>query len=144
VSPIKKAYGYITRELENKTQVLVFSHKDIPEAGIQVPKGTVKEHEYTFDAIIREVKEETGIHRFEVNKLIGEDHWINDDGVIHNRYFYEIVCNELADEWEHDPSGGGEEKGLTFQFFWISSYDEVELIRGHADHLKELFIKKSV
>jgi 8-oxo-dGTP pyrophosphatase MutT (NUDIX family) len=139
MKPIKKAYGYVTRVRDEKTQVLVFRHKDIPEAGIQIPKGTVKEDEDTYNAVIREIKEETGIQSFEVNNLISEDYWENDDGAIHNRYFYKIICNEFADEWEHNPTGGGEEKGLTFQFFWISSDEEVELIRGHADYLKPIF-----
>ncbi|KAA0564628.1 NUDIX domain-containing protein [Bacillus sp. CH30_1T] len=139
MTPIKKAYGYVTRVRDEKTQVLVFRHKNIPEAGIQVPKGTVKEYEDTYNAVIREIKEETGIQWFEVNKLISEDYWENDDGAIHNRYFYKIICKEIADEWEHNPTGGGEEKGLTFQFFWISSDEEVDLIRGHADYLKPIF-----
>lgn len=118
---------------------MVFKHKNIPEAGIQIPKGTVKEDEDTFSAVIREVQEETGIQRFEVEKLITEDYWENDDGAMHKRYFYKIVCNEMADEWEYNPTGGGEEEGITFQFFWVSSDEEVELIKGHADYLKMVF-----
>ncbi|RBP04449.1 NUDIX domain-containing protein [Rossellomorea aquimaris] len=137
--PIKKVYGYVTRVLDEKTQVLVFRHKGIPEAGIQIPKGTVKENEDTYKAVIREIKEETGIQGMEVEKLISEDYWKNDDGAIHNRYFYKIVCNEIADEWEHNPTGGGEEKELTFQFFWVSTDEETELIRGHADYMKFIF-----
>ncbi len=139
MTPTKKAYGYVTRIKDRRQQVLVFQHKNLPDAGIQIPKGTVKEDEDTFSAVIREVKEETGIQRFEVEKLITEDYWENDDGAMHNRYFYKIVCNEMADEWEYNPTGGGEEEGLTFQFFWVASVEEVELIRGHADYLKLIF-----
>ncbi|TDL32011.1 NUDIX domain-containing protein [Jeotgalibacillus sp. S-D1] len=135
----KKAYGYVTRVRNGKKQVLAFRHKGIPEAGFQIPKGTVKEDEEPYSAVSREIKEETGINRFEVKKMIAEDFWRNDDGVIHHRYFYKIVCDEMTDEWEHNPTGGGEEQGLTFQFFWLSSDEEVELIRGHADYLKPLF-----
>ncbi|MCA1063756.1 NUDIX domain-containing protein [Rossellomorea sp. AcN35-11] len=142
MTPTKKAYGYVTRVRDKRTQVLVFRHKGIPEAGIQIPKGTVSEGENTLNAVIREMKEETGIQRFEVEKLISVDYWETDDGAVHNRYFYKIVCHEMADEWEHNPTGGGEEKGLTFQFFWISSDEEVELIRGHADYLKTIFNDK--
>ncbi len=46
MNPIKKAYGYVTRIKDGKTQVLVFQHP-ITEAGIQVPKGTVKPNEDT-------------------------------------------------------------------------------------------------
>lgn len=136
---IKKAYAYITRVSDGRLQLLVFQHKNIPEAGIQIPKGTVKEDEDTFSAVIREVQEETGIQTFEVGKLIASDYWENDDGAMHNRYFYKIICHEMADEWEYNPTGGGEEEGLTFQFFWISSDEEFELIRGHSDYLNLIF-----
>jgi hypothetical protein len=44
VKPIKKAYGYVTRINNGETQVLVFQHP-IREAGIRIPKGTVKPQE---------------------------------------------------------------------------------------------------
>lgn len=44
---------------EDKTQVLVFQHS-IAEAGIQIPKGTIKPEEDTHYAVIREIEEETG------------------------------------------------------------------------------------
>jgi 8-oxo-dGTP pyrophosphatase MutT (NUDIX family) len=135
MKPIKKAYGYITRVKEEQLQVLVFLHKGIPEAGIQIPKGTVEVNESTYNAVMREVKEETGLETFDVKNLIAEDHWENDDGAVHNRYFYKIVCHDERDQWEHQPTGGGEETGHTFQFFWIASIGEVDLVRGHADYL---------
>lgn len=137
--PIKKAYGYITRIKEGKTQVLVFRHS-IAEAGIQIPKGTVKPNEDTYNAVIREVQEETGLEEFEVERLLAEDYWENDDGSIHNRFFYKINALNTLDCWHYEPTGGGEEIGLTFRYFWISSIDEVELIRGHGDYLEYIFI----
>ena len=104
MTQIKKAYAYVTRVRDGKLQVLVFLHKDIPEAGIQIPKGTVKEEEDTYSAVIREVKEETGIQKCEVEKLISADNWENADGAMHNRYFYKIVCNEMADEMGVHPN----------------------------------------
>ncbi|MFC0471335.1 NUDIX domain-containing protein [Halalkalibacter kiskunsagensis] len=138
MTPIKKAYGYVTRIKENKTQVLVFQHP-IAEAGIQIPKGTVQPEEDTQYAVIREIEEETGLRNFHVEKLLAEDLWKNDDGAIHNRFFYKISISNVADEWDYEPTGGGEEEGLTFHFFWISSANEVELIRGHGDYLNLIF-----
>jgi 8-oxo-dGTP pyrophosphatase MutT (NUDIX family) len=71
VIPIKKAYGYVTRINNGETQVLVFQHP-IKEAGIQIPKGTVKPQEDAYQAVIREMKEETGLENFNVEKLITE------------------------------------------------------------------------
>lgn len=139
MSSIKKVYGYVTRIKNDKTQVLVFQHS-IPEAGIQIPKGTVNDEEDTYNAVIREVEEETGLTNFRVENLIAEDNWENDDGAIHNRFFYKINVSDAPDEWDYQPTGGGEEEGLVFHYFWISSKSEVGLIRGHGDYLHHVFI----
>ncbi|USK53217.1 NUDIX domain-containing protein [Cytobacillus solani] len=60
---MRKAYGYVTRMKDGKRQLLIFQHS-IPEAGIQIPKGTVKPNENTYKAVIRELEEETGLNRF--------------------------------------------------------------------------------
>ncbi|WP_054861613.1 NUDIX domain-containing protein [Gracilibacillus sp. JCM 18860] len=138
MNPIKKAYGYVTRIKDGKTQVLVFQHP-ITEAGIQVPKGTVKPNEDTKNAVIREMKEETGLRNFKVVDLITEDFWENDDGAIHNRFFYKLTVNVVEDKWDYKPTGGDKEEGLTFHYFWISSENEIELIRGHGDYLNLIF-----
>ncbi|QGH34468.1 NUDIX domain-containing protein [Gracilibacillus salitolerans] len=138
MNPIKKAYGYVTRIKNGKTQVLVFQHP-IAEAGIQVPKGTVKPYEDTKNAVIREMEEETGLRNFMVVDLIAEDFWENDDGTIHNRFFYKLTVNVVEDKWDYKPTGGGEEEDLTFHYFWISSENEIELIRGHGDYLNLIF-----
>ncbi|MGP4107848.1 NUDIX domain-containing protein [Virgibacillus sp. L01] len=86
MKPIRKAYGYVTRIKDGITQVLVFQHPII-EAGIQIPKGTVNDEEDTYDAVIREIEEETGLKNFKIEKLIAKDYWENGDGAIHNRFF---------------------------------------------------------
>nr|WP_202410007.1 NUDIX domain-containing protein [Halobacillus litoralis] len=139
VNPVKKAYGYVTRIKEGQIQVLVFQHP-IAEAGIQIPKGTVDPGEDPQEAVLREMEEETGLRNFHVEQWLAEDLWKNDDGAIHHRFFYKLRVSNAEDEWDHEPTGGGEEKGLTFHFFWISSSDEVELIRGHGDYLNLIFI----
>lgn len=138
MKPVEKVYGYITRLKDNKIQVLVFQHSN-PEAGIQIPKGTVETGEEIDAAIIREMQEEIGLQKFKVEKLIAEDCWKNDDGAIHNRFFYRINVTEVLDEWKYQPTGGDEESGLTFRYFWISSPNEAELVRGHGDYLDYIF-----
>ena len=138
MEPIKKAYGYVTRIMAGKTQVLVFQHP-IAKAGMQIPKGTVNPNERPSESAIREIEEETGLKGVELEKLIAQDYWENDDGAIHNRYFYRMKILKAPDEWIHYPTGGGEEAGLSFRFFWIKSADDIELIRGHADYLNRIF-----
>lgn len=70
----------------------------IPEAGIQIPKITVEEKEDIYQAVIREVEEETGLKNFNVDRLITEDYWKNDDGTIRNRFFYKVSVKKTPDE----------------------------------------------
>ncbi|WP_231514871.1 NUDIX hydrolase [Oceanobacillus salinisoli] len=133
MSSIKKVYGYVTRIKNGKPQVLVFQHP-IPEAGLQIPKGTVKAQEDTYHAVMREIEEETGLKNFEVNHLITKDYWENDNGAIHNRFFYRINVSNVPDEWDYQPTGGGEEEGLIFHFFGfhqkmkLNLYGDTEII----------------
>lgn len=80
----------MTRINKGETQVLVFQHP-IAEAGIQIPKGTVKSQEDAYQAVIREIKEETGLENIRVEDLIAEDLWENADGAIHHRSFIKSV-----------------------------------------------------
>ncbi|MER2169188.1 MAG: NUDIX domain-containing protein [Psychrobacillus psychrodurans] len=109
MEPIKKSYGYVTRIREGKTQVLVFRHSNA-EAGIQIPKGTVKPNEDTYNAVIREIEEETGLRNFKVENLIAEDFWKYDDGTIHNRFFYKITTSIILEVWDYHPIGEGMKK----------------------------------
>lgn len=136
--PVKKAYGYVTRMREGEIQVLVFRHPNA-EAGIQIPKGTVKPNEDTYNAVVREIEEETGLRNFKVDNLMAEDFWEYDDGTIHNRFFYKITVATDLDEWDYHPTGGGDEEGLIFHYFWITSINDVELVRGHGDYLNLIF-----
>ncbi|WP_280771647.1 NUDIX hydrolase [Salipaludibacillus daqingensis] len=138
MNPIKKVYGYVTRMKEGEVEVLVFQHPMV-DAGIQIPKGTVKFNEDTKSAVIREMEEETGLRNLLVEDLIAEDFWKNDDGLIHNRFFYKFTVKDVEERWDYQPTGGGEEEGLTFHYFWISSNNKVELIRGHGDYLELIF-----
>jgi len=54
---VEKVYAYITCE----DQLLIFNHTRFPEAGIQVPGGTVEENETAPEAVLREAREETGL-----------------------------------------------------------------------------------
>ena len=56
-----KVLAYITREQGGVRQVLVFDHQDQPEAGLQVPAGTVEPGELIEPALWREIEEEAGL-----------------------------------------------------------------------------------
>lgn len=68
----KKVHAYITREKEGVMQLLVFKHRDIHEAGIQVPGGTVDEGETLEAAILREVQEESGLRHLCIERFLAD------------------------------------------------------------------------
>ena len=115
-----KVFAYIS----HAGRLLVFSHPDHPEAGIQVPAGSVKEGEQLETAVMREAFEETGLQGLELVAFLGEQ-WrsMADFGLdqIHHRYFYHLRFNGNPPEtWRHyerDPSDGGSE-AIAFDFFW--------------------------
>ena len=132
---ISKVFAYIT----HRNRLLVFRHADFPEAGIQVPAGTVKTNEDLVAAVLREAEEETGLRDLTVKVFLGEQiRNMQDVGKdeIHHRHFYHLVCNnDPSDQWQHDetdPSDGGVES-IRFEFFWATLPDQIpELICDHG------------
>jgi len=61
--PVGKVTAFITREANEVRQLLVFRH---PDAGIQLPAGTIEVGETPEAAVLREVREETGLTAVEI------------------------------------------------------------------------------
>jgi len=64
-----KVTCFITRERNGEAELLLFRH---PNAGIQLPAGTVEFDEEFKDAALREALEETGLEEFGSCEYIGE------------------------------------------------------------------------
>ncbi len=114
---VEKVLAYLVRG----TDVLVFEHVGMPEAGIQVPAGTVEYGESAEAALLREVAEETGVLLRDSGKCLGRFPWYREDrNEQHYRNVFRIDApTGLADTWDHLPRGGGEEQGLVFRCFWM-------------------------
>lgn len=72
----RKLLAYITKGQVPNLELLVFEHKDFPEAGLQVPAGTIEKNELVIDALYREIFEETGLVR-DVLSFMGKIHKYN-------------------------------------------------------------------
>jgi 8-oxo-dGTP pyrophosphatase MutT (NUDIX family) len=130
MTTIRKAYAYIT----HRDRLLVFSHPHAPEAGIQVPGGTVEPDETPEHAVMREACEETGLTGLVLVRFLGETMLDRSDvgkNEFHHRHFYHLRCtSDPPATWQHyelDPSDGSPPP--LFEFFWAPLPDEVpELI----------------
>ena len=134
-----KVLAYVTRGDE----LLVFRHRDFPDAGLQVPAGAIEEGEDPQDAALREVREESGLTEVRVVGLLGRYLYdaVQHRGEIHDRYVYHLELAGSAEQsWLHyetDPSDGG--PPIAFSFFWMSLRDpELRLAGGQGDLLPRL------
>ena len=139
----RKVLAYIT----HAGRLLLFRHTDYPEAGIQVPGGTVAEGEAPEAAVLREALEETGLTGLELDLLLGET--IDDasdvglDGVHHRTYYHLCYSDEPPQTWRHwecDASDGS--PPIEFEFFWAPLPDGLpEMLPAHAAMLPRLLAR---
>jgi len=132
VETIEKVVAYITRADE----LLGFKHTHHPEAGIQVPAGTLNPGEAPEDAVLRECFEETGLTDFIQPEFLSQQDFstaFSGKLVRIRRFFYHIECKQMTPEsWTHmeqEPSEGP--PGLIeFSFFWVRFPNEVPELSG--------------
>ncbi|MCO5222401.1 MAG: NUDIX domain-containing protein [Thermomicrobiales bacterium] len=131
--PVKrKAFAYIVRD----RRLVVLIHPGHPEAGIQVPAGTMRDGESPEEAVIREATEETGLSGLEPVRLLGVARRdMSDFGrdEIHERHFFQLSCDgPVPESWrsyEHDPADGG--PPIAFDFRWAPLDNLPPLVAGH-------------
>lgn len=123
----RKVLAYIT----HANRLLVFRHVDFPEAGIQVPGGTVEPGEDWEAAALREATEETGLSDLRLIGLLGErkfDLAPYGRDEVNLRRFYHLRCEGQPPEvWRHAelaPSEGPPDP-IMFECFWAPLPDGV-------------------
>jgi 8-oxo-dGTP pyrophosphatase MutT (NUDIX family) len=127
-----KVIAYIT----HGGRLLVFRHTDHPEAGIQVPGGTMEPGESPDDAVLREAQEETGLDALEIRVFLGvQEVDLARFGLegLQRRYVYHLGLRGGAPEsWLHYEStpSDGTPGPIEFEFFWVRLPDEVPELAG--------------
>ncbi len=115
----EKAYAYITRNAAQTRQLLVFEHAK-EDAGVQVPKGTIEDGEDPREAVVREVREESGLTEFDSIRSLSTDVWNHHEKPkAYRRHFFHLVADEARDEWRHTVTGSGEDNGVVYSYFWV-------------------------
>jgi 8-oxo-dGTP diphosphatase len=113
-----RAYAYIT----NQNRLLVFKHTDFPEAGIQVPAGTVQPHEEPDVAVMREAREETGLTGLQMVRYLGRlERDMSPFGTpeIQEAWYFHLCCpGDPPQTWRHAETSAGTVEPIWFEFFW--------------------------
>ncbi|HEU5315355.1 MAG TPA: NUDIX domain-containing protein [Chloroflexota bacterium] len=140
----RKGFAYVTHGAPGRERLLIFSHPEAPEAGLQVPAGTLEEGEPPDLGALREAHEETGLAELELVGFLGErrrDMREYGRAELHHRYFFHVRCTAETppERWQNyevypsDQLAAGEvtERPL-FELFWVPLPDGVpELVAGH-------------
>ncbi|MEH2389037.1 MAG: NUDIX domain-containing protein [Nostoc sp.] len=116
---IKKVIAYVT----NKDELMVFTHTDFPEAGIQVPAGTVEESEEPSEAVLRETYEESGVQGVRMIELLGiyQYNMAPERDEIQERYVYHLELTEpTSSTWRHwEMYSSTSKHPIAFDFYWL-------------------------
>jgi 8-oxo-dGTP pyrophosphatase MutT (NUDIX family) len=128
---IGKVVCYVTRG----NDLLVFRHKLVPEAGLQVPAGTIEPGEDPEVAALREAQEETGHSGFRVLRKVGEyTHHFEERPEDHFRHVFHLEPPAgLPERWEHFA-----ENAHWFAFEWVPLGAVPDLAASQGDLLHVL------
>jgi 8-oxo-dGTP diphosphatase len=128
----EKVVAYITWG----DRLLILTHPGNPEAGVQVPSGTVEEGEAPGDAVLREAQEETGLVGLEMRSHLGtRDYDMSRFGAtgVQRWHFYNLeLRGEAPERWRHRelrPSDGSPGP-IEFELSWVSFPDGVPELAG--------------
>ncbi|MBN1250219.1 MAG: NUDIX domain-containing protein [Anaerolineae bacterium] len=131
----RKVYAYIT----HGERLLIFGHPDSPEAGLQVPGGTVEAGEEPADAVMREAAEETGLTGLRLGGRLGETcYWVPELGQWHQRTFFHLICmGRPPERWYHAETvpSDGSPGPIRFAFTWVALPDGVPELSGGLDQM---------
>ncbi len=137
---MKKVVAYITFG----DKLLVFNETGCPEAGVQVPAGTVEANEELPEAVLREAMEETGLEGLELVQYLGtkeiDGNKVACTGELHERHFFHLKCaNPAPENWRHYemfPSGPNKAP-IAYDLYWVKK-DEAKLYFDFGAMLEKL------
>jgi ADP-ribose pyrophosphatase YjhB (NUDIX family) len=130
---IEKVAAYITWA----NRLLVFRQPHAPEAGVQVPAGTVEDGELLEAAVLREAQEETGLKELTIVSYLGQQEYQMRDAherplLVRRHFFHLRLSGEAPERWQHlemTPSGGVEDP-ILFELWWVAYPEEVPPLAG--------------
>lgn len=135
-SPIAKVLVYVV----SNGHLLVHRHSDFPEAGVQVPGGSINDGESAFEAALRELYEEAGLMVDSACTIAHRElfhaPW---NGAVYDRHFIVIHCDLPLHDFHHVVTSGDADKGLAFVYFWLDLKGAIQSLDfGHAAGLQKI------
>jgi 8-oxo-dGTP pyrophosphatase MutT (NUDIX family) len=138
VSYTDRVVAYVTRERDGRRELLVFDHRDHPDAGTQVPAGRLEAGEDLEAGLARELHEEAGLVDTRIVRRLGEfDGDVLGHGVGYRNHVYVVEAPNAPEDWEHVVFGEGDDAGLVFVYRWEPVTPELRLW-GASDPVLEL------
>jgi ADP-ribose pyrophosphatase YjhB (NUDIX family) len=115
-----KVLAYIIRERDGESEILVFRHRDFPDAGVQVPAGTVEAGESLEAALHREIEEESGLNKLVIEcEVTVRDFYSPVHREWHKRHFFRLLAPEnLPETYQHTVSDSEGDRSLVFCYAW--------------------------
>jgi 8-oxo-dGTP diphosphatase len=139
VSYTDRVVAYVTRERDGRRELLVFDHRDHPDAGTQVPAGRLEAGEDLEAGLARELHEEAGLDDARIVRTLGEfDGEALGHGVGYRNHVYELESATAGDAWEHVVLGNGDDAGLVFVYRWEPITPDLRLWGGRDPVLELL------
>ncbi|MDX1689345.1 MAG: NUDIX domain-containing protein [Candidatus Promineifilaceae bacterium] len=136
---IQKAVAYITC----REHLLVFRQPESPEAGIQVPAGTIEPDESPARAVLREAHEETGLDDLAIRTSLGtcDFQFERPSGQRERvrRHYFHLECHtaDVTRRWIHleqNPSEGLPDP-IPFELYWVKYPEDVPPLSGYLDEM---------
>jgi ADP-ribose pyrophosphatase YjhB (NUDIX family) len=126
---------YVIRNAPDGHELLVFDHRDQPEAGTQVPAGGVDEGESIEEAVYREVREETGISDLILHSSLGVQQRPHPHtGQPRVTIFYHASTKTEMSRWSRQiEEGTGDDRGMIFDCYFIRLSESVGLLPDRQD-----------
>lgn len=138
---VQKVVAYVTREVQGRTQLLVYVHPAYSQLGVQVPGGGVEPGEAIQEALLREVREETGLTNLKIVRLLGVyDYYNAYTGKVNERHVFHLEAPEdTPDSWTWiEPVPVTDPDENIFQYSWLDLDGNVSLSRKLGDYLHML------
>jgi 8-oxo-dGTP pyrophosphatase MutT (NUDIX family) len=134
-----RVLAYVTRERDGRLELLVFEHRDYPDAGVQVPAGRLEAGEDLEAGLLRELEEEAGLSAARVVRKLGtyQPGELPSGGAYRN-HAYEVAAPAAPDGWEHTVVGRGDDAGLVFRYRWAPMTRALRLWLADDPVLEEL------